>query len=95
MEALAISPLVLPEIAHPLSGRNAGEKMAKKFFLLVKEVSIRYEQIVEAESAEEAGEMFDDNLLEEAGYAKNWLDPIPCDEEGQPIEEDEDDDQSE
>lgn len=62
--------------------------MAKKFFLLVKEVSTRYEQIVEAESAEEADEMFDDSLLKEVGQAKNWLDPIPCDEEGQPLDED-------
>lgn len=72
--------------------------MAKKFFLLVKEVSTRYEQIVEAESAEEADEMFDDSLLKEVGQAKNWLDPIPCDEEGQPLDEDDnddDDDQSE
>ena len=65
--------------------------MAKKFFLLVKEVSTRYEQIVEAESAEKAYEKFDGNLLKEVGYAKNWLDPIPCDAEGQPL----DDDQSE
>ena len=39
VEAIAISPLVMPEIAHSLSGRNVGERMAKKFFLLVKEVS--------------------------------------------------------
>ena len=95
VEAIAISPLVMPEIAHPLSGRNVGERMAKKFFLLVKEVSTRYEQIVEAESADEAYEMFNDKLLKEVGESKNYLDPILCDEEGQPIEEDEDDDQSE
>ena len=77
--------------------------MAKnKYFLLVKEVSIRYEQVVKASSDDDAEKMFNEKLLKEVGVAKNYLDPIPCDEDGNPLEEgedggddDEDDDEDE
>jgi hypothetical protein len=65
----------------------------KKFFLLVKEVSIRYEQIVEAESDDEAFEMFDDQLLKEVGQTKNWLDPMPCREDGSLLEDGDEDEE--